>query len=285
MSLSWCVLASSTLLSAPGNHPRADTQPTGHQLRIAPRAQSSPLRRRYPPLFHRKLHTSTAQATAHRNLSSTAVSQGLKRFIPADHANDIARFPVPPSAEKDKLQFRVHLMEVCKKEGLEYTIMCIGIFMDFFIPFEQRRYFPDLERPLNPKERKIRVNGPREDKISLTLADDVARALVKLFQLPLGGWDEYSYLSGDRVTWDEVADTLERVTGDEVQRTYHPLEKLQSKVIEAIKGGDEMVLMMAELNEAFGNGSEVLPDDSKYFRGLKCSKLKELLERTYTRSG
>jgi nucleoside-diphosphate-sugar epimerase len=225
----------------------------------------------------------SSQATAHRNLLSAAVSQGLERFVPAEYANDIARFPVPPSAEVDKLHFRNHLREVCKREKIEYTIMCIGIFMDFFVPPEARKYFPDLEGPLKPAERKMRVNGARGDKVSLTLADDVAKALMRLLQVPFGGWDEYSYVSGDRVTWDQVADALEQVTGDGVEKTYHSLEELESEVIEARKGGDDMAIMMAELNEAFGNGSEVLPPDSKYFEGLRFTKLEELFEKTYTK--
>ncbi|KAK9416816.1 putative NAD(P)-binding domain-containing protein [Seiridium unicorne] len=225
-------------------------------------------------------------ALAHRNLLTAAIHPDvkLKRFVPAEYANDIARFPVPPAAEKDKLYFREYIRQFCPARGIEYTLVSNGILMDFFRPKGKKGGFPDLEGPLvpiNAEERKALVLGNKEDKISFTAAYDVAQCLVRLLKVEIGGWDEYTYVSGDRLTWEQAAQKLEGVLGEKVERTYIGVEELRERVAEAKKGGDGMKIMAAELNEAFGDGSEVLPENSKLFDGVKFLKLEQLFKECY----
>lgn len=225
-------------------------------------------------------------ALAHRNLLTAAVHPDvrLKRFVPAEYANDVARFPVPPSAEMDKLYFRQYVGEFCRARGIEYTLVGNGILTDFFRPRGERNGFPDLEGPLVPidvEARKVLVPGDREDKISFTAAGDVAKAVVRLLRVDIGGWDEYTYVSGDRLTWEEAAGKLEAVLGEKVERKYVSLDDLSARVEEARKEGDAMRLMAAELNEAFGNGSEVLPENSAYFDGMKFESLESMFKECY----
>lgn len=225
-------------------------------------------------------------ALAHRNLLTAAVHPDvrLRRFIPAEYAHDVARFPVPRSAEMDKLYLREYARGFCKARDIEYTLVCNGVLMDLFRPRGKKNGFPDLEGPLAPvdvERRKVLVPGSRNDRISFTAAADVAKAVVRLLGVDVGQWDEYTYVSGDRLTWEEVADKLEGVLGGKVERKYVGLEDVAEWVREAKQGQDSLKLMAAESSEAFGNGSEVLPENNRHLKGLKFSNLEGLFEEWY----
>ena len=235
-------------------------------------------------------------AQSHRNLLPAAVSAGcIKRFIPAEYANNIARFPVPPSSETDKLQFREHVVRTCRENEIEYALVCNGVIMDFFIPRGRKRYFADLPPEFPPillidipvatetdTDRPwVDVLGNPADKISLTLADDIAAGVVRFLQSPRGSWDEITYFSGDRVSWEEVGEILERVLEREVERRYTALEGLKREVREARGSGDAVRIECAELREAFGNGSEVLPVNAECFEGVGTTRFEDVVRMYY----
>jgi nucleoside-diphosphate-sugar epimerase len=162
-------------------------------------------------------------AVAHRTLLAAAVSPrvGLRRFVPAEYANDVARFPSPPSAERDKLYFRDYLRAFCPARGIEYTLVCNGILTDHFRPRGQRNGFLDDDNdagavslvPVDAEARRVLVPGHAGDAVSFTAARDVARCVARLLSVEAGGWEEYTYISGDRLTWEEVARGLEAALG------------------------------------------------------------------------
>ncbi|KAK6200813.1 hypothetical protein LQW54_009477 [Pestalotiopsis sp. IQ-011] len=223
-------------------------------------------------------------ALAHRNLLAAAVSPrvGLKRFVPAEYANDAAVRSVL-SCERDKPHLRAYVKEFCPARGIEYTLVSNGVLMDFFQPRGDRNGFPsdgDMV-PVDAKSKTALIAGDRADKISFTAARDVARCVVALLTVEAGGWDEYSYVSGDRLTWDEVADRLEGALGSKLQRTYAGLEELRVQAEQARKAGEFAPTMAAELREVFGDGSEVLPENSRYFEGVKFQKLDDVFQECY----
>ncbi|KAI8951086.1 hypothetical protein F4801DRAFT_601547 [Xylaria longipes] len=228
-------------------------------------------------------------ARSHRNLLDAAVAEGITRFVPAEYANDVAKFPVPPSSEADKLHFRRHAVRVCRAHNIEYTLICNGIIMDFFLPRGKKKYLTDLPPELSnilpvgvgAVPPHVLVLGSPKDKISMTFADDIANGLVRLLLLPNGSWDEVTYFSGDRVSWEEAADILEKALGRKVKREYTTLEDLTREVEESRKGGDPVRIECAELNEAFGNGSEVLPANSECFEGLETTKFEHVMLEYY----
>ncbi|ETS86695.1 hypothetical protein PFICI_00523 [Pestalotiopsis fici W106-1] len=231
---------------------------------------------------------SSLGALAHRNLLTAAVSPrvNLRRFVPAEYANNVAGFPRSAlSCERDKPHFRNYVRAFCPARGIEYTLISNGVLMDFFRPRGDKSGFPDLEAEIIPldadkKTALIPGNG-KKDKISFTAARDVARCLVALLKVPAGGWEEYSYISGDRLTWDEAADQLEAALGAKLARTHVGLEELRARAEQARKGGNFMDIMIAELNEVFGDGSEVLPENNKYFDGIKFQKLADVFQECY----
>ncbi|KAI0141398.1 hypothetical protein BJ166DRAFT_541424 [Pestalotiopsis sp. NC0098] len=226
-------------------------------------------------------------ALAHRNLLAAAVSPrvGLKRFVPAEYANDAAVKSVL-SCERDKPHFRAYVREFCPARGIEYTLVSNGVLMDFFRPRGDRGGFPGADDggdvvPLDAENKTALIPGDKGDKISFTAARDVARCVVALLKVEAGGWDEYSYISGDRLTWDEAADRLEGALGEKLARTYVGLEELRARAEQARKAGEFAPTMTAELREIFGDGSEVLPENSRYFEGVKFQKLGDVFEECY----
>lgn len=232
---------------------------------------------------------SSLGALAHRNLLTAAVSPrvNLRRFVPAEYANDVAKSPKSTlSCERDKPHFRNYVRAFCPARGIEYTLISNGILMDFFRPRGDKSGFADLGDaeivPLDAEKKTALIPGDPKDRISFTAARDVARCLVALLRVPAGGWDEYSFVSGDRLTWDEAADQLEAALGGtKLERNSVGLEELRARAEQARKEGDFMPTMIAELNEVFGDGSEVLPENSKYFDGIKFQKLADVFQECY----
>ncbi|KAI0415630.1 hypothetical protein F5X98DRAFT_346054 [Xylaria grammica] len=230
-----------------------------------------------------------AMARSHRNLLEAAVLEGIKRFVPAEYANDVVRFPVPPSSEADKLHFREHAARVCRAHDVEYTIICNGIIMDFFLPRRKKKYIADLppEFPnilpvyAEADAPRVMVLGAPEDRISMTLADDIAKGVVRLLLQPYGSWDEITYLSGDRVSWEEAAEILGRILDRKVETRYVSLDDLKQEVREAHGSHDPMRIECAELYEAFGNGSEVLPANTICFEGMETKKFEQVMREHY----
>ncbi|TGJ83212.1 hypothetical protein E0Z10_g5562 [Xylaria hypoxylon] len=228
-------------------------------------------------------------AQSHRNLLEAAVAEGIRRFVPAEYANDVGRFPIPPSSEADKLHFREHAAHVCRLHEIEYTLICNGIIMDFFLPRGKKKYLADLPpKLLNVLPVDAEADPPRVvvlgwpgDGISMTLADDIARGVVRLLLLPYGSWNEITYLSGDRVSWEDAAEILGRILDRKVETRYIPLEDLKWEVGEARESGDLMRIECAELNEAFGNGSEVLPANTSCFEGMQTTKFEQVMREYY----
>lgn len=50
-------------------------------------------------------------------------------------------------------------------------------------------------------------------------------------------------------------------------------------------GADPMKIEYAELNEAFGNGSEVLPVNAECFEGLETTKFEQIMRECYGKGG
>ncbi|KAI0404465.1 hypothetical protein F4802DRAFT_567165 [Xylaria palmicola] len=239
------------------------------------------------------LQNPASAARCHRNLLGAAAVEGIRRFVPAEYANDVARFPAPPSSEADKLPFRRHAARLCRAHGVEYTLVCTGIIMDFFLPRGGKRYLADpppgfpailpVDAEADPP--RVTVLGDPRDKISVTLADDIACGVVRLLRMPRGTWDETTYLSGDRVSWEDVAEILERVLDRTVERAYVGAEDLRRDVEVARESGDPVRIEVAELREAFGNGSEVLPVNAKCFEGMDTTKFEEIMRQYYGKTG
>ncbi|KAI0533921.1 hypothetical protein GGR58DRAFT_516530 [Xylaria digitata] len=192
-----------------------------------------------------ELKNPDAMARSHRNLLEAAIVEGVRRFVPAEYANDVGRFPVPPSSEADKQHFREHVRRVY-----------------FFLPRGKKKYLADLPpeyRNILPVDveaepPRVVILGDPEDRISMTLADDIAR---------------------------DAAETLGRILGSKVERRYISLEALRQEVRAAHESGDLMRIECAELHEAFGSGSEVLPANTRCFEGIETTKFAQAMQEYY----
>lgn len=223
------------------------------------------------------------QALAQRNLVRASVDAGVRRFVPAEYANNVRDYPEPASGEKDKQAFRDFVRAEAARSGLEYTLVCCGLISDFLLPLARRakKHFPEFPGPVDTEKGVVLVLGEPGQRISCTAADDVARAMVRVLTVPLGAWDEYTWITGDSVTYAGLADSLERVTGDKVERVYLPLPELEKQLGEAVETGDVMAIVGAELNLLFGNGSISLPENSKVLDGLDFVKVEDLFQSAY----
>ncbi|KAI1342539.1 hypothetical protein F5Y15DRAFT_413046 [Xylariaceae sp. FL0016] len=214
-----------------------------------------------------------------------------KRFVPAEYANDIQHSPAGLSAEPDKPVFRRVIEGVCAREETEHTLVCCGVLMGFFLPRGKTGYFPDLGDdmpglipvPMGSRPRMVLVLENAGERINMTMARDVGKSVVRMLKVRMSGWEKYSYLSGDRVSWGEAAEVLGRITGEHIQMEHVGLEEPQTKAMEEGekergRERDQMKILAAELNEVFGIGSEVLPENTYKSEGddfsvmiFKCS--------------
>jgi hypothetical protein len=137
------------------------------------------------------------------------------------------------------------IRQVLASTPLEYTLVCNGYFMDYFLPKGTKRSLKDFTLPVDVENanagtflsssrgtpllhlyaRSLNtaalsclflnistvIPGSGNERVSFTLADDIGAAIATLMDVPK--WDHYTFVHGDTVTWNQVLAIGERVTG------------------------------------------------------------------------
>jgi nucleoside-diphosphate-sugar epimerase len=149
-------------------------------------------------------------------LEACKQSKGCKRFVPSEYGGDIEAFPnLPRFYEPTHGAFR----DVLEKEGegVEWTLVNIGWFMDYFVQpgkggKSDMKALPEVW-PIDLDNWAVEVLGTGEEMIGWTSARDVAKALARLVGVEKGEWERRIYVCGERGTWNEAIDKLEKHHG------------------------------------------------------------------------
>ncbi|KAL2843161.1 hypothetical protein BJY01DRAFT_215972 [Aspergillus pseudoustus] len=227
-------------------------------------------------------YDTTAFIETHKNLIAAAqASESVIRFIPSEYGVDIAKYPDQPGFYWET---REPIREILQRQSkLEWTLICCGWIVDYIIPL-QNRYMKDIGDafPVNLAEKRMVIPGTGKEAVDWIAARDLARGLVALVRVPLGQWGRYVYLSGERMSCDELAEVVKKKYPDtQFQVEYLSLRTLVNGVRDA---EDEFERVEAEYKIVIPSGSAgfeegvVEKDRERYFPNVRFRGVREVLD-------
>jgi nucleoside-diphosphate-sugar epimerase len=146
---------------------------------------------------------------AQLNLIRASVSSGtVKRFVPSDFgikytASQIPLFPL--------VSLKLAAVELLKTTGLEYTLFHCGYFLDFYGHPKISGLGDGFPLVVDGEKNEAAIPGSGEDKCVFTHTRDIGRFVVRALEME--EWPEDLYMSGDRLSWNEVVKMAEVVKG------------------------------------------------------------------------
>lgn len=137
------------------------------------------------------------------------------------------------------------------QRATEWVIISTGMFMSFL--FEPAFDVVDLDR------RTIHGLGHWDTKVTVTTPEDIGKLTTEVLLAQPKIANEVVYLAGDTISYGRLAEVIERVTGQEFEKTVWTLDKLRTDL--AATPGD----VMARYRAAFALGDGMWWDKSKTF--------------------
>ncbi|UNI18431.1 hypothetical protein JDV02_004700 [Purpureocillium takamizusanense] len=212
----------------------------------------------------------------HRTLiQACQQSPKCKRFIPSEFAGDVETYPDQPGFYyRTREPIRAILRE---QTDLEWTLVSNGWLADYLVP-AKNRFLKDIDDacPVNLTGGSIVIPGTGTEPVDFTWARDVAKALAQLVVAP--AWEPYTYISGERSCWNDVARLITSKYRSDFTTQYVSLYNITQNVRNA-KDDDMLLLADHHLFSVSHAGS--LPQDKvhvqreKYFRGIRFRTLED----------
>lgn len=112
----------------------------------------------------------------------------------------------------EQVKVRNLLREKAESCNVQWTIVSTGIFMSFL--FEQ--FWGVVER--DGERVTVRALGSWEHKVTVTDVNDIGKCLAAVVAGKVESADRIVYTAGDTVSYAQLADLVERVTGKNVER-------------------------------------------------------------------
>lgn len=218
-------------------------------------------------------------------LAACRASPKCRRLIPSTWTGNIADFPDEPLHWGEQLQelfaaLRSQPGNDDDADAVEWTAVCPGWFADYVLPLEQR-YFGDAGDwwPQNPHAKIFTMPGKGTQLVNLTAARDAAKAVVALLELPRGQWDEYTYISGEQVSWRRLYEFI-KARDDEYTCVQKSLAQSIRDYVKTGNAGMSAAVMQiwAHSDAMHFEWARVLDHRSRYFQGIRFRTLAELVQ-------
>ncbi|GGB13131.1 2'-hydroxyisoflavone reductase [Brucella endophytica] len=148
----------------------------------------------------------------------------------------------------------------------EWVIVSTGMFTSFL--FEPVFDVVDLDR------QTVHGLGSWDTKVTVTTPEDVGKLTTEILLAEPRLADEVVYVAGDTISYGQLAQVVERVTGRVFEKTEWTLDKLRADLAAAPSD------VMARYRAAFALGEGMWWDKSSTFnerRGLKVTDVEEYL--------
>jgi hypothetical protein len=198
-------------------------------------------------------------------ITRAVIKAGVKRYFPWQFGVDydiVGRGSGQPVFDE---QYEVREL-LRSQQQVEWVIVSTGMFTSFL--FEPAFDVVDLDR------RTIHGLGSWDTKVTVTTPEDVGKLTTEIFLAEPRIVNEIVYVAGDTISYGQLAEVVERVTGREFEKTEWTLEKLRADL--AAAPSDVMVRYRA----AFALGDGMWWDKSGTFnerRGIKVTDVEGYL--------
>lgn len=201
----------------------------------------------------------------------------VRRFMPAEYGGNLEDYPDQPGFY-GRLQGKVR-EALAEQDVLDWTLLSCGWFSDFLIP-SRNHWLKDAgdASPINLTTKTITIPGSGKEHLDITPVRDVVKAIARLVQAPK--WDRYTYISGEKTTWNEIADLLEEQHGP-MTRQYRSLYQLIEDIV-ASKDEDSRIIAEYGIFSASGAGSlppaKVAAQRESLFSNIEFRTARDLLQ-------
>lgn len=216
-------------------------------------------------------------------LEACRQSEKCKAFIPSEWTSNAEEYPEQPMFLADANK-ALH-QRLKEERTVKWTVICNSWFADYIVPKHQR-YLRDLGPlwPMDHTNKLFTIYGPGNQLIDLTPVRDVAKAVAVLLDTK-GPWEQYTYLSGDQLSWDDLFAIIKRRDPAWTSRkkpladTIHQLADDRSP--EAVYAGQFEILSYA--------GASMFPKEkvqrqrAKYFQAIHFRTVEEILDEAAAR--
>jgi swainsonine biosynthesis oxidoreductase SwnR len=205
-------------------------------------------------------------------------SPKCKTLIPAEWTGDAQR-------ESDQLfsiaDHRRELHAQLKREKeIRWTVICNAWFAEYVLP-ASRSYLADIGPmwPMDHATKVFTIYGPGTQLVDFTSARDVAKAVAALLDSK-EPWEEYTFLSGQRLTWNDLYALVKKHDPEWTSQTKTLGSSIRQLV--ANESPRSYVAAVFEIHSYSGNLS--LPHETvkrhreKYFQGVHFRTMEELLD-------
>ncbi len=152
------------------------------------------------------------------------------------------------------------------QRATEWVIVSTGMFTSFL--FEPAFDVVNLDR------QTIHGLGSWNTKVTVTTPEDVGKLTTEILLAEPRVVDEVVYVAGDTISYGQLAEVVERVTGRKFEKTEWTLDKLRADLAAAPSD------VMARYRAAFALGDGMWWDKSRTFnerKGLKVTDVEEYL--------
>lgn len=217
-----------------------------------------------------------AWTDVHRTLiQACQQSPKCKRFIPSEFAGDCRTYPDQP---RFYYQTREPIREALRTQTeLEWTLVSIGWLADYIVPTKNSHLQQIGEFcPINLVDGRIVIPGFGTEPVDFTWARDVAIALAKLVNAP--AWEPYTYISGERSCWNDVARIVEQKYHMDFTTEYRDLASIM-EIMATSKDDDVLCLadhqMLSATHASSLPQSEVHAHRHKFFTGIHFRTLQD----------
>ncbi|KAJ5306135.1 hypothetical protein PENANT_c024G03979 [Penicillium antarcticum] len=202
-------------------------------------------------------------------------SRLCKRFIPSEFGGNIETHPHQPEFY---FSTREPVRKVLREQTeLEWTLISVGWLVDYVVP-AKNRYLKDIGPafPIDVANQTMLIPGTGFELFNVTCARDVAKSLVALLNSAI--WDEYTYITGEKTCWADIARTFAKKYPS-LSVTHKDVAKLEQ---EAMAGGDEALFAEYQLFSVTGaacfDDAKVYEQRERFFQGICFRKIQDLLE-------
>lgn len=124
----------------------------------------------------------------------------------------------------EQKQVRDLLREKAPESNVTWTVVSTGIFMSFL--FEQFWGVVDRESG----QTTVRALRDWDHKVTVTDVNDIGRVLARVIARDVEAEDRILYVAGDTISYAQLADTVEQITGRKVKREQWTMQYLEAEV-------------------------------------------------------
>lgn len=154
-------------------------------------------------------------------IARAALSAGVKRYIPWQFGVDYEA--IGRGSAQDLFTEQLDVRDLLRAQtATKWVILSTGMFLSFL--FEPFFGVVDAERTL------VRALGSWQNRVTVTTPEDIGRMTAEVVLAAPEIENEVVLTAGDTVTYERLADMVERVLGRKIERREWSLEELRAEL-------------------------------------------------------